>query len=179
MEARTFNSVMGRVNEEWTAKVLGMKTNPSFGPDLIGDDKVVEVKFNLVNPSKYSHRSWRVLEHEMNYANNRVEGYWALGFYSLDRLISKIQSKNKVQLEKRVLSREMYIVVWDWMNQFNSYHHQGKTDISEWDHYIRFPKFSKLPKVIESKEVTKGAIHFTEGVNSKRFNVNGLETAPF
>jgi len=66
------------------------------------------------------------------------------------------------------------------MYQFKRYHHVGKTRLSEWDHWIRFPKYRFLPRVIESYEVEKGIVHLTEGVDSKLFTVNGkkIEVEP-
>ena len=58
------------------------------------------------------------------------------------------------------------------MNQFPLYHQKGKTNISEWDHFIGYPKFRLIPKVILSREVKDGKVFFTQGVNPDRFNLD-------
>jgi hypothetical protein len=39
MKERTFNSLMPKINEIWSANVLNMNINPNKGPDLIDKDK--------------------------------------------------------------------------------------------------------------------------------------------
>lgn len=167
---------MGRVvNQEWAAKVLGMRVNQQAGPDLIDDDKIVEIKFNLIHLGRYSHRCWRILEPQSGYAGNGTEGYWGLGFYTLSKPISAIRTKEPERLEALAGERELYLVAWDWMNQFVPYHERGKTAISEWDNHIRFAKFSRLPKVTRSFKVKKGRVYFTEGVDPSRFGINSSD----
>lgn len=170
MKARRFNSVMHLNNEAWAARILGMNINPSHGPDLIDDEKAVELKFNLVHPDRYSHKSWRVLGYQLPYGNSG-EVYWGFGFYTLDREISQIHGGRK-KIGSMVLERELYLVQWDWINQFPIYHHRGHTKISEWDYDILFPKFRLLPKVTHEFSVSGGKIFATEGVNPDRFLIN-------
>lgn len=171
MDERTFNSLMPRVNEEWSAKVLNMKLNPEKGPDLIDNEKAVEVKFKITySDGRYIHKCWRVLGHQFDYSKKHNEIYWGLGFYNFNRNINELNKRDLNLLERFVDYRELYIVNWDWMKQFPLYHHNGKTDISEWDYKMFFPKFSKMPSVISSKEVYGGKLYFTEGVNPERFN---------
>jgi hypothetical protein len=58
------------------------------------------------------------------------------------------------------------------MKQFSVYHHSGKTNLSEWDYYMLFPKFNLLPPITSEKIVEGGKIFFTEGVKPERFSTN-------
>ena len=168
--ARSFNSVMPPVNHEWAAKVLNMRVNPKKGPDLIDDNKVVELKFNLVKLNQYNHISWRVLEDQMGYEEDQL-AYWGLGKYILERDVENIKTNNPKRLEKMVKARELYLVEWDWMKQFQSYHQKGETERSKWDHKIRFPKEHALPSVIAQYKVEKGIVYLTEGVEPSDFQI--------
>ena len=169
MERRKFNSLWHYNNEKWAANALGMTVNFSKGPDLTDDKKVVEVKFNLLKPGAYSHKSWRVLGYQKEYDQLGKKAYWALGTYSLDRPISEIRTSSQEKLEQMVGERKLWLVKWDWMNQFPPYWESGKTKLSEWGHYLIFPKARLLPKVVKTHKVTGGEILFTEGVESKQF----------
>lgn len=170
MKSRTFNSLMHLVNEKWAEYALNMNLNPNKGPDLIDEDKAVEIKFKLLSfDGKYTHKCWKVLGHQLEYNKKYPEIYWGLGFYKLDKEIKKIKVN---ELEKMSKDREIYLVNWEWMNQFPEYHHKGKTILSEWDQYVLFPKFSLIPKVISEKNVEGGKIFFTEGVNPEKFNIS-------
>lgn len=170
MKERIFNSLMPFHNEIWAANVLNMNLNPNKGPDLIDNDKAVEVKFKLLySNGKYTHKCWRVLGHQLNYNKEFPEIYWELGFYKLDKEVKNIKTK---ELEEITKYRELYLVNWDWMNQFQLYHHKGQTKFSEWDYYMTFPKFNLLPPITSEKIVEGGKIFFTEGVNPERFITN-------
>lgn len=162
---------MYQPNQAWAGQVLGMDINSLKGPDLICNDKIVEVKFNLVFPDRYSHKSWRVLEHQIDYDRHykNKDAYWALGFYSLSCPVSQVQSKDPESLESLVTSRELYVVKWEWMNQFTSYTQTGKTKRSSWRNTLRFPKFTKLPKIETRINVPKGIVYLTKGVSINRF----------
>ncbi len=164
MLSRTFNSVMHYANSKWAAEVLDMKVNPQKGPDIISGIKQIELKFNLQYEGRYNHKSWRVLDHQLNYHQNDKFSFWGLGFYHLDKPISQLRSKHVQILEGHVKKRELYIVDWSWMNQFPLTRQQGKTEKSQWDNTLCFPKFALLPETIKSFEVKKGLIHITEGV---------------
>jgi len=158
---------MPRVNEQWAAKVLGLKVNPSHGPDLIGDNTIVEIKFNL-NYKRYP-RTWTILEYQMAYAqtNTGKTAYWGLGQYTLVKPVKEIKTKSKKKLEGFVLKRELYIVSWEWMEQFPPSETSGQTAISSWNNILRYPKYSQLPKIISSHEVDKGIVNLTEGIDIK------------
>lgn len=170
MKHRTFNSLMHYTNEKWAGQVLGMNINPSHGPDLIDENKIVEVKFKLVHPGKYTHVSWKALEHQMNYPREAGKpGYWALGTYELNKPISELVNRDREILESLVDKRELWVVSWEWMDQFKAYHQTGKTKSSEWDNTLRFAKKNKLPGVRCSYLISGGLVHFTKGVSPEKF----------
>ena len=107
---------------------------------------------------------------ELEFNKNGKPSFWALGFYTLNEEPHEIQVRTITALERRVTQREIYLVHWDWMAQFPRYHHQGKTETSEWDLWIRFPKFRDLPRVTETYKINKGTLYFTEGVQREMFN---------
>jgi hypothetical protein len=155
MKSRSFNSVMPKYNEKWAAKVLGMNVNPNSGPDLIDSEKAVEVKFKMFyTDERYFDKCWRVLGHQVDYDKKHSEIYWSFGFYTLDREVKEIRKSDIPKLESFVLNRELYLVEWDWIKQFPKYHHQGKTAISEWNHFLLYPRMNrKFPKIISSEKV--------------------------
>ena len=170
MKCREFNNVMPIVNHEWAAKVLGMRVNPQKGPDILDDRKVIELKFSLTNgPRGRYPLSWTVLEYQMDYSNGRI-AYWGLGTYTLACNVSEIKTQKQEDLEKIVVARELFIVSWDWMHQYPSHQTGGRTRISEWQNTFRYPKLKDLPGIIEVRDVSKGFIYFTEGVDRKDFD---------
>lgn len=172
MDRRKFNSLMHLNNERWVAQALNMQVNPSKGPDLIDSEKVVEVKFTLSYKDKYRHLSWRVLGYQLDYdCCSWKSAYWVLGTYSLDRPISSIRNSDPRELEKMTVDREVSLVKWDWMFQFPSYFECGKTEFSEWAHCILFPKGRLLPKRTQTYQVNGGKVHFTKGVDPKKFRI--------
>ena len=162
---------MSPLNEIWTADVLGMENNPHTGIDLIGKDKDVEVKFTLQLPYGYRHKSWRVLAHELEFNENGKPCFWALGFYKLTDEIKRINITSQFALERRVTEREIFIVEWNWMNQYPKYHHVGETRYSKWNHWMMFPKYKDMPKVILTHQVSKGKVHITEDVPTELFQI--------
>ncbi|MFA5071668.1 MAG: hypothetical protein WC511_04905 [Candidatus Pacearchaeota archaeon] len=170
MKGRKFNSLMPKYNENWSAKILGMEVNSSAGPDLIDNEKAVEIKFKIIYEKRYAHKSWRTLKHQLEYDKDFPEIYWGLGFYKIDK---KVEEMDLEEInEERILERELYIVKWDWMRQFPIYHETGRTANSEWNNYLLFPKFNLLPKTIYECNLESGKLFFTEGVNPKRFDIN-------
>lgn len=169
MDRRTFNSLMHYNNETWAAKALKMDVNPSRGPDLTDSEKIVEVKFRLVKRGTPAYLYWTAFKYQKKYGENR-EAYWALGTYMLDREIEIIPNSTTIQeLENRVKTRELFIVKWDWMNQFPEYPEHGETNKSKWNHTLIFPKGKLLPRIEKTYEVSGGKINFTQGVDSERF----------
>lgn len=177
MKARTFNSgIMPRLNEEWTAEVLGMELNPFKGPDILDDKKFLEVKFSLIKPKKNRESnyplSWTVLNHQVEYANIwAIPGFWGLGIYELDRAVKEIRTYNSEELEKMVVQRELYIVHWSWIDQFEPSICRGKTKYSQWENSFRYPKFKMLPHISKTYDVKKGKVHLTKGVPDYLFDI--------
>jgi len=164
MEARKFNNIMPRVNEIWAADVLGMELNTT-GPDLINNDCIMEIKFNI-NHKNYP-QTWTVMDYQTKYPEKYPErhSYWGLGNYTLSISVQEIKTKNREKLEALVSQRELWIVDWDWMNQFPPSETSGRTQLSEWNNTLRYPKRHLLPKIIKTYEVCKGLIHLTENVD--------------
>ena len=105
-QARRFNSLMHIANESWAANVLGMKVNPSKGPDLITDKAITEIKFKLIYPKGYTHLSWRVLGFQLDYEEQEGKiGYWGLGKYWLSKPIEDIKTEKPEELEELVTNR--------------------------------------------------------------------------
>jgi len=170
MKARKFNSVMPKINYAWAARVLGMTLNPNEGPDLLDDNKVVELKFTLVDPKGRYSQAWTVLEYQMEYGNGN-SAFWGLGQYWLKYPVSSINTKNPDELEKIVTKRELHLVEWNWMQQFPPHYTEGSTRISVWQNTLRYPKLKLVPKTIRSFEVEKGLVHLTEGINLENFPI--------
>lgn len=161
---------MPPVNHAWAAKILGMNEGEDHsGPDLVDDDKIAEVKFRLVNPG-YTHISWTVYEHQMQYGNGKT-AFWALGTYSLSRPVSQINETDIGDLENLVEERKLWIVSWEWMQRFNSYPQIKRKNCNWYDSNRRYPKGSKLPPTKKEFKVEKGTIYLTEGVNPILFNI--------
>jgi hypothetical protein len=178
MECRRFNSIMPNVNEIWAAKVLHLTQNLGIGPDLIGEDLFVEVKFSLIKPKDKREdypRSWTVQNHQQKYPRMKKYkgkvGFWALGTYELDRPVSEIITTDPNELEERVLSRELTIIQWDWMKQFPVHKVSGRTNRSEWTNYFRYPKEYRFPQVYDICPVEKGRVYFTGGVSPNFFDI--------
>ena len=172
MNNRRFNTIMPSVNEQWAARVLGMLWNSGDGPDLTDDEKLVELKFlniNCIRRIRYT-GSWTVFDYQLDYEPEKTR-YWGLGTYTLDRDVSAIRTSNKERLEKHVLERELSIVDWEWMQQFDPHTVEGATEKSSWRHTFRYAKRSLLPKPVTSHVVDKGVVHLTPGVDPKDFAV--------
>lgn len=103
-----------------------------------------------------------------------IAAYWALGTYRLTIPIKSIKFTNPKKLEASVSERELFIVSWDWMNQWPIYLTSGFTEQTEWETHLLYPKSHQLPKTKETYKVEKGTVHLTEGVDSEHFTF--LET---
>lgn len=170
MQSYEFNNLMPNTHHKWAAEVLNMQSN-SRGPDLIDKNKFIEIKFTLF-PNSKNYVKWNVHEYQMKYPENQKTPYWGLGIYALKKPILDIETKNPEELEKLVISRELYIVEWAWMNQFKPYPSFGKTEISSWNNIVRYPKLKKLPPKIKQFKVEKGKLYLTQGISEKDFQIN-------
>jgi hypothetical protein len=174
MKARRFNSLTPSVNERWASKVLGMGLNGHNGPDLVNDRCIIECKFTLTYDGENNyHISWTVSEHQMDYdkQNGEKNAYWGLGTYRLVKPVKKITQADSQNLEKLVTERELWIVPWGWMQQFQPSRSSGSTYNSQWDNILRYPKPRFLPEVWETHKVRKGKIYLTEGVDARDFDL--------
>lgn len=169
MDRRKFNAIFPRLNHRWSSQVLNIPENPRKGPDLKSDKIAIELKFTRNPTNAYVHKSWRVLEYQIDYNKNGTPTFWGLGFYTLSKRIADLKPEDIRLLERSVTQRELYIIEWDWMNQFTSYHQSGKTERSKWDQNIRFPKFKLIPETTHTFKVRKGLVHLTEGVSKELF----------
>ncbi len=171
MKARTFNTRATNAHEIYSARVLGMRRNLSPGPDLISDTALVEVKSRLLFPGHP--KKWVVEDHQTNYSDNQsgLPFYWALGFYKLDRRVAEIphNTKSPEIFESYVTFREIYLVPHDWMNQFPAHQCNGRTEQTEWELFLRYSNFSRIPKTAAIFKAEKGSIHLTEGVFPEHF----------
>ncbi len=163
MKCRKFNSVMPRVNHAWAASVLGMDVNPYKGPDLVGEEKDVELKFCLVPAGKRA-VSWTAFDYQLQYGETGKSFFWGLGTYELDRPVKKIRTTSPKELEKYVRRRELYIVSSDWVHQFPPHETSGRTYLSQWENTFRYPRLSKLPTIKRTYGVKGGLVHLTGGV---------------
>jgi hypothetical protein len=177
MKARNFVNLMNPIHLNWAASVLNMQMNPKNGPDLIDDEKIVEIKFALIHPTKNYTKAWTVFDYQMEYANGKV-GYWGLGTYKLHTQVENIETETPKKLEKIVSERQLHLVSWDWMQQFPPHETSGSTYISKWDNTLRYPKLRLLPRKTKSYDVQKGQIHLTRGVSPRSFTIATAE-APF
>ncbi|MDA3836139.1 MAG: hypothetical protein PF542_00800 [Nanoarchaeota archaeon] len=110
------------------------------------------------------------LEYQIKYPETyQKPGFWAAGLYKLSTPIENIDTKDLDQIEKLMISRELYLINWDWIYQFPPSLSKGTNGNSEWDNMIRYPKFNRLPKTTEEIKVDGGIIRLTEGVNPDYF----------
>lgn len=174
MEGRTFNAWMPHVNHEWAAKVLNMNLGEDEhrGPDLIDDKKIVEIKFRLLHPNRYTHVHWTTYEHQSFYPNGKP-GFWGVGTYRLKEPVEKIETLDPKELEKLVTIRELWIAPWNWMDQFSLYTQRARRNCAWYESDRRYAKHSQLPETTETWKVRKGTIHITRGVDSEKFKIEG------
>lgn len=143
MEARTFNSKFPKFNEQWTSNVLGIPTYGQNGPDLLNENIFAEVKFRGIDKRDY--KIWCVLEHQVKYSKNfGIDGVWAFGTYKLNQSISKLKNISDLNLGK--IERELFLLDWEFIFNFEPKNSQGETKLSKWKHKLRYPKGSLFPK---------------------------------
>ena len=167
MEARKFNSSPNpRTHHLFLGRILNMEVN-HHGPDLSDPYKIVEIKFCL-NPGR---QGWTVDENQMAYGNNGKTGYWALGRYEMTRPVAEVKTTVTATLERMVTKREIWVVPWRWMDQFQGSRCTGVGKNGRtWDHTLRYAKKAELPDVKESVDIEKGVIHLTKGVRRDDFS---------
>lgn len=178
MKARRFNGLMPVINEKWAARVLGIPYNESDGPDLLSDKCCIEIKFHLIGDEedsmKYPRPAWTVSEHQMDWGNNGRQSYWGLGIYQIKTPVRKLRSGNKKYLEENVLSREIWVLPWNFMEKFPMSDTRGISKITgiAWHSKFRYPKKSYMEKIISRDYlVENGVVHFEENVDLRLFNL--------
>lgn len=185
MKARTFNGLMPHYNHQWASEVLDMTTNHP-GPDLLSLEKLVELKFFIRNPKPHpevqnygNKKKWTTNDKQLDYSKEwERKGYWGMGFYELTKPIRSIYS-NSSNLEQYVISRELFIVQWEWMNQFPRSHTSGiRSDGTPWNDFLRYPKIDKIPETELTYEVEGGEVHLTRGVDLNDFKLEEIENKP-
>ncbi len=165
------------VNEKWVAGVLGIPYNPRDGPDLISEDCYMEVKFHLLgdreNMRKYPRAAWTVMEHQLSWGKNGRVAYWGLGTFTIKTPVRKLRSKNERALEENVQERELWVLPWEFMEQYPKNETRGKSKITgdEWYNVFRYPKISGIKKIeFLNYSVDRGTIHFSKEINPRYFN---------
>lgn len=174
MDSRYFNSIFPKYNEKWASEVLGLDLNVNKGPDLLSNNCLVEIKFASSSNIKDFYK-WTFQEHQASYPEKfGLNGFLGLGFYNLKKPVSEISKKDLDDgLENLVSNRELYLINWDWINQFKMHISQGKTSKSTWNNQFRYFLFSKIPKTENVYDVFKGKVHLTENVENSYFpNLN-------
>lgn len=175
MEARRYNSLTHKVHTEWLGRAINMNlgTNPNKGPDLESKDKtmITEVKMHLGLETK---PSWTVDAKQLEYANGRRFGFWALGVYHLENStnVREITLEQINNIDRKVRFRQIYIMPWAWIYQFSLRKSKGKTKNSEWDTLLAYPKIEYIPKVTDNVEVNGGIIYFTERTSPRMFGLS-------
>jgi hypothetical protein len=148
-----------------------MQVNPYKGPDLVGEERDVELKFCLV-PAGKRMVSWTAFDYQVRYGETSKPFFWGLATYELDRPVRRIRTTDPQKLEEYVRRRELYIVSSNWINQFPPHETRGRTSLSQWENTFRYPKFNLLPLVKRTHTVRGGLVHLTEGVPEGLFNLN-------
>jgi len=114
MNTRTFQTRIGTVHVEWLTTIVGGSQQKN-GIDIITPTFGIEVKSKC---DFYSHQ-WAVHEYQYHYfeqQNSDRELYWAFVFYRLSGTPNKL--RNQYDLEPFVKEREIWILPWDYVEQF-------------------------------------------------------------
>lgn len=167
MKSRTFNNYASKIHETWASNLLGIPVNLEDGIDLIDSKRKlgVEVKFAM------DYQGWTVLDWQLDYGKKLDQAYWALGIYSLNQPISSIRTTNLSKIEKMINRRDLWLVSWDWMNQFPIHKTAGKSEFTEWKLNLVYPKHRLLPKTVKSIPIKNGTLNVTEGVDYSVFDI--------
>lgn len=169
---------MPPVNHAWASRVLNMPLNPSpNGPDLIDDKKFVEAKFRLIWPIKdlQNAKRWVCQDHQTKYdQQNGKKGFWGLGYYSLKIPVKEITTRDPDEIENLVLQRDLFIVEWDWMQNFPAKNVSGQTPRTRWAYTYRYGNVNYLPGTARAYAVEKGYVYLTSGVSERYFNIQEM-----
>ena len=113
---------------------------------------------------------WTVQDSQTKYDKNGMRCYWGLGFYELNKSVEEFRERDFDNLNEFVEGRELFLVRWNWIDQFPAFAVRGETDISSWEYVFRYPKRKLLPKIKSSYEVEGGIVHLTQGIRKRDFS---------
>jgi len=83
--------------------------------------------------------------------------------------VKEVTTRNKEKLEELVSERELWLVPFEWMLQFPPSETSGRTERSEWESILRYPKKNKIPEINNTYKVEKGLVHFAKGIVPEDF----------
>jgi len=177
MKIRTFKNYIGATHKIALSKILSVPLNKTEtkGIDLLNEEIGVEVKGCLVRPesSRYkdNYVSWKFFDYQLHWGSvYSQELYCALGTYELNAVVSELDcSMNIGEIEDLVTRREFWIAPWSWSEEFpiaNGKHHDYRYLVPN---PTKSRKIKSMPRVISSKKMNKGLLHFVEGVDIQKF----------
>lgn len=184
MDINSFRSRMGDLSEAWASKVLGVGRGEYGEPDLIDNEKFLEVKGHFMNSkgkTSPNYYSWTAMGPQLNYPKQKgftdLTPYWALCRYWMSKQSDEIEDGIETEaLEGLVYNRDMWVAPWWWGAQFEV--HPGKTN----DYVYLKPRPADktkkpLPRTYKTVEVEGGIVHLTAGVRKNHFKylLNGRE----
>lgn len=172
--ARRINTPLSILHHFWVEKVTGISCRTGDGLDLYDPTRSIglEVKFSKAEDD-FSSISWTVNRHQLDYAFQCKDFFWACGIHYPIKPIHSLANLNSEILERNISFRELYIVRSSWVPQTVTFRlTQGKSKTKEWSSYLGYAYFNNLPPVISSHKVRKGVVYITEGVDERKFNIN-------
>ncbi len=118
MNPRIFTNRIEQCHKQYLADTLDL-TVSNFGIDLINDQIGIELKCRYVKyPINFAVHYYQI-ELFRNLSPSK-ELYWAFLVYDLKKDISKINENIlEYDLEKLVYDRRVWLLEWDWINQFS------------------------------------------------------------
>ena len=173
--ARRVNTYLSILHHLWVEQAIGVPCKFGAGPDLYDYTKKIsiEVKFSKIEENK-SEITWTINKEQLTYAHVCNEFYLACGIHYPMRPVHTMSRLSSTTLERNVSFREVYIVECGWVPQTVTFKlTQGKSRTKKWSSFLGYAHFIDLPLVVRSYQVKKGIIHFTEGVDEKKFCVEG------
>jgi hypothetical protein len=160
MNYRYFNSkVLPAISHQWAANILSMTVNPNDknGPDLLGDGRNVEMK----NSNKG--KKWTISNRQVRY-DRKIPCFLLLVQYDMDHPVKTIRRTEDIRdIEAMITQRTGYVVAWDWVRDLPR--SRCRTDT------YRYAAFDRLPGIVAQRDVPKGKLYFTEGVDPKYFGL--------
>lgn len=179
MRTQVFKNYIGDVHEIEMERVLNVPRNTfeRKGIDLLDSVKGIEVKGCLIysksEDSRKKYIKWTLFDHELSWHETYggLPLYCALGSYELSIPIEKIGLSDLCRLEALVSKREFWVVPWDWTLEFpikKGVHHNYRNLRRK---PIASSGIPHMPKTKHTREIRKGMLHFTEGIDMKYFDL--------